>query len=204
MSSMVYVKLKTKDGTNQLLAFARKQVLRPKALDLNALLTDTAQLLGPTLGSAIILETDFASDLWPVIADPDQLDVAILNLAVNARDAMLPQGGVFSLRTSNVTLDATPEHAAGDYLCLVIKDSGTGMLPDVLAHVFEPYFTTKPSGKGTGLGLAQVWGFAKQSGGDVTVESGPGVGTTFFFYLPRATAMALAAGGNDTAEGCRG
>ena len=184
----------------QLLAFARKQVLQPKALDLNALLTDTAKLLGPTLGSGFMLKTDFAFDLWPVIADPNQLDVAVLNLAANARDAMLPKGGVFSLQTSNVTLDATPGHVAGDYLCLVVKDTGAGMLPDVLDHVFEPYFTTKPSGKGTGLGLAQVWGFAKQSGGDVTIESAPGMGTTFFFYMPRATATALAAAGNGSAE----
>jgi CheY-like chemotaxis protein len=106
---------------------------------------------------------------------------------------MQPAGGVFSLKTSNVTLKATSVRAAGDYLCLTVKDTGSGMLPGVLAHVFEPFFTTKPPGSGTGLGLAQVWGFARQSGGDVTIESVPGQGAAFFFHLPRPTAGALEA-----------
>jgi CheY-like chemotaxis protein len=127
-----------------------------------------------------------------VIADPNQLEVAILNLAVNARDAMLPEGGVFTLETRNETLKASPEHAACDYVCLAVRDSGRGMPPAVLAHVFEPFFTTKAAGKGTGLGLAQVYGFVKQSGGDVVIESAPGQGTAVFFHLPRPTATALA------------
>jgi signal transduction histidine kinase/ActR/RegA family two-component response regulator len=178
--------------TGHLLAFARKQVLQPVALDLNRRLTGMTELLHPALGPRITLTTELAPDLWPVVADPNQLEVAILNLAVNARDAMLPEGGVFTLQTGNATLTATPERAAGEYVRLVVRDSGPGMPPDVMAHVFEPFFTTKALGKGTGLGLAQVYGFAKQSGGDVAIESAPGRGTAIFLHLPRPTAAALA------------
>ena len=178
--------------TSRLLAFARKQALHPKALDLNEHLASMSDLLRPALGSLIRLETDCAFDLWPVIADPNQLEVAILNLAVNARDAMLPEGGVFTLQTQNATLEATPERVAGDYVRVAVKDSGSGMTPAVMAHAFEPFYTTKAVGKGTGLGLAQVYGFAKQSGGDVTIESIQGDGTVVLLHLPRPTASALA------------
>jgi signal transduction histidine kinase/ActR/RegA family two-component response regulator len=178
--------------TSRLLAFARKQALHPKALDLNEHLAAMSDLLRPALGSQIRLETDFAVDLWPVIADPNQLDVAILNLAVNARDAMPPDGGMFTLQTRNVTLEATPERVAGDYVRVAVKDSGSGMTPAVMAHAFEPFYTTKAVGKGTGLGLAQVYGFAKQSGGDVAIESAQGEGTVILLHLLRPTAAALA------------
>jgi PAS domain S-box-containing protein len=175
-----------KELTGRLLAFARKQALQPEAFDLNARLAGMSELLRHTLGSGIRVETDFAPGLPPVMADPSQLEVALLNLAVNARDAMLPEGGVVSLRTRAVWLEATSERAAGEYVCVAVKDTGPGIPPAVLARVFEPFFTTKGPDKGTGLGLAQVHGFAKQSRGDVSVESAPGEGTTVLLHLPRA------------------
>jgi CheY-like chemotaxis protein len=150
-------------------------------------------LLTATLGASISLETDFAADLWPVLADPNQLDIAILNLAVNARDAMLPDGGALIFRTRNASLGASCERAAGDYVCLSVEDSGPGMSPGVVARAFEPFFTTKKEGKGTGLGLAQVYGFAKQSGGDVVIRSAPGKGTVVLFHLLRPTTETLIA-----------
>jgi CheY-like chemotaxis protein len=146
-----------------------------------------SELLRQTLGSRIRVETDFAPDLCPAIADPSQFEVSILNLAVNARDAMLPDGGVLTLQTRSMRLEATSERAAGEYVCVMVKDTGGGMPPAVLARVFEPFFTTKGPDKGTGLGLAQVHGFAKQSGGDITIESTSGEGTTVTVHLPRAT-----------------
>jgi PAS domain S-box-containing protein len=176
-----------KELTGRLLAFARRQALQPEAFDLNARLEGMVELLRRTLGSRIRVETDFAIDLWPAQADPNQLEVAVLNLAANARDAMPPEGGVLTLTTRNATLKATPERAAGEYVCLAVKDTGKGMSSAVLARAFEPFFTTKGPDLGTGLGLAQVHGFAKQSGGDIAVESTPGQGTIIFFHLPRAT-----------------
>ncbi len=187
---------------NRLLIFARKETLQPKVFDLNERLAEMSELLGPTLGPNIRLENNFAPDLWPVMADPGQLEVAILNLAVNARDAMSLQGGVLTFQTSNVTLEATSERVAGDYIRLAVRDTGTGMSPAVMAQVFEPFFTTKGIGKGTGLGLAQVHGFARQSGGDVTAESAPGQGTTIFFNLLRPAAAELASAAKQ--EGQRG
>ena len=175
-----------KELTGRLLAFARRQTLQPEAFDLNARLEGMAELLRRTLGSRICVETDFEADLWPAHADPSQLEVAVLNLAANARDAMLPEGGVLKLTTRNATLEATPERAAGDYICLAVKDTGRGMGPALMARAFEPFFTTKGPDQGTGLGLAQVHGFAKQSGGDIAIESELGQGTTIFFHLPRA------------------
>lgn len=176
---------------SRLLTFARKQALRPEVFDLNARIAHIRELLTATLGASVSLQTDCAADLWPAIADPNQLDISILNLTVNARDAMLPDGGALILRTYNVSLEATFERPAGDYVCLAIEDSGSGMSPAVLARAFEPFFTTKTEGKGTGLGLAQVYGFAKQSGGDVAIESAPGKGTIVLFHLPRPTAATL-------------
>jgi signal transduction histidine kinase/ActR/RegA family two-component response regulator len=177
---------------SRLLTFARKQVLQPEVFDLNARLTRIQELLGPSLGPMIRWETNLASDLWPVIADPNQLEIAIVNLAVNARDAMLPQGGILTLGTSNVHLETGPERKAGDYVCLCVRDSGSGMSRAVKSRVFEPFFTTKAPGKGTGLGLPQVYGFAKQSGGEVTIESAPGEGTAIFLHLPRPKFNAFA------------
>jgi PAS domain S-box-containing protein len=176
--------------TGRLLAFARKKSLQPEVFDLNARLADMSELLRQTLGSRIRVETDFAPDLWPAIVDPSQFEVSILNLAVNARDAMLPDGGVLTLQTRSARLEATSERAAGEYVRVVVKDTGGGMPPAVLARVFEPFFTTKGLDKGTGLGLAQVHGFAKQSGGDIAIESASGEGTTVTVHLPRATTTA--------------
>ena len=148
--------------------------------------------LARTLGEHIELTTDLAPDLWPTLADPGEIDSAILNLAVNARDAM-PEGGKLSIQTRNVTLDfraasMDPDARPGDYVQLSILDTGAGMSEEVLQHAIEPFFTTKEPGKGTGLGLSSVFGFAKQSGGFVTLASQVGKGTTVTLYLPRATA----------------
>jgi PAS domain S-box-containing protein len=172
--------------TSHLLAFARKQALQPEVFGLNARLVGMSELLRHTLGSRIRVETDFAADPWPVFVDLGQFEIALLNLAVNARDAMLPEGGTLTLQTHNTYLEATTERAAGEYVCLTVKDSGQGMPPAVLARAFEPFFTTKGPDMGTGLGLAQVHGFAKQSGGDIAIESTLGQGTTITLHLPRA------------------
>ncbi len=179
--------------TGRLLAFARKQALQPEAFDLNARLDGTCELLRQTLGSRITVEMDFGADLWPVFADPSQLEVAVLNLAVNGRDAMLPEGGTLRMHTRNATLEATPDRSGGDYVCLAVEDNGRGMPTAVLARVFEPFFTTKGPEHGTGLGLAQAHGFAKQSGGEIMVASAPGEGTIVTLHLPRATGLQIGA-----------
>lgn len=186
--------------TGRLLAFARQQPLRPEMIDIGTRLAGLAGLLRQTLGAGIWVETALAPNLWAVHADPSQFDVAILNLAVNARDAM-PKGGTLTIQARNVTLEATPERAAGDYLCIAVKDTGEGMAPHVLSRVLEPFFTTKEPGQGTGLGLPQAHGFAKQSGGDLQIESELGRGTTVFFHLPRAAAGDGAEEGGLTAAG---
>jgi signal transduction histidine kinase/CheY-like chemotaxis protein len=183
-----------REMTGRLLAFARQQPLAPETFDLNTRLLGMSELLRQTLGGGCRVETDLAPDLWPVRADPGQLELAVLNLAVNARDAM-PGGGRLVLHTHNATLPASGERVAGDYVCVAVEDSGAGMLPGVLARALEPFFTTKEPGRGTGLGLPQVFGFAKQSGGDLTVESEHGVGTTVTIYLPRARPCAADAAG---------
>jgi len=174
----------------RLLAFARQQALSPEIVDVNASLAGMAGLLKRSLGERVEIRLDCAAGVWPVRVDPVQLETAIVNLAVNARDAM-PTGGILALETRNVTLDA--DYAAryvetnpGDYAMVIVSDTGTGMTPEVLARVFEPFFTTKPVGKGTGLGLSMVYGFIKQSGGHVNVYSEPGRGTSIRLYLPRA------------------
>ena len=141
------------------------------------------------LGEANVLDLNFEPDLWPRRIDTSQFEAAILNLVVNARDAM-PEGGRLEIATGNVVIDAaearrSPDLTAGAYVLVRVADTGTGMDPDVAAHAFEPFFTTKEVGKGTGLGLSQVYGFIKQSGGHVVIDSSPGVGTTFRLYLPR-------------------
>jgi PAS domain S-box-containing protein len=166
---------------SRLLSVGRRQALRPQSFDLNERLRGLTDLLRRTLGSQIEIKIDLAPDLWPVSADPSQFEVALLNLTVNARDAM-PSGGTLSLRTHNEASGATEQ------VCLTVEDTGTGMSPAVRARIFEPFFTTKEIGKGTGLGLPQVHGFAKQSGGDVRVDSEPGRGTRVTLCLPRASA----------------
>ena len=175
--------------TGRLLAFARRQSLDPKPLDLNGLVRDMTELLHRTLGEQIELEGVLARRLWPIEADQNQLENAVLNLAVNARDAM-PEGGKLTIETANVALDESyvgseAEVVPGQYAVLAISDTGMGMAPDVKARVFEPFFTTKEPDQGTGLGLSMVYGFVKQSGGHVTIYSEPGHGTTVKLYFPR-------------------
>ncbi len=175
--------------THRLLAFSRQQPLEPKPVDTNKLVAGTSELLRRTLGEAIAIETVLAGGLWKTHADPNQLESAILNLAVNARDAT-PNGGKLTIETANAALDeayaATREEVRpGQYVMISVSDTGTGMPPEVAQRVFEPFFTTKPVGKGTGLGLSQVYGFMKQSSGHVALYSEPGQGTTVKLYLPR-------------------
>jgi signal transduction histidine kinase len=176
--------------TRHLLAFARRQPLQPRKVELNGLIGDLTRFLGRTLGEHISVSLELAPDLWPVVADPSQVESALMNLANNARDAM-PQGGKLVITTDNRVLDAdyAAEHhelSPGDFAMIQVMDTGTGMSPETLIRVFEPFFTTKEVGKGSGLGLAMVFGFMKQSGGHINVYSEPGVGTTFRLYLPRS------------------
>jgi signal transduction histidine kinase len=180
----------------RLLAFARKQPLKASPLDLNEAVKRVVGMLERTLGEDIRLETVLSACAWPALADPSQLDHALLNLAVNARDAM-PKGGRLVIETSNVHLDEdyaahNAEVVPGDYAAIVVTDSGTGIPADVLDHIFEPFFTTKEVGRGTGLGLSMVYGFVKQSGGHVKIYSEVGYGTSVRIYLPRAEQAASA------------
>ncbi|MEX2409158.1 MAG: ATP-binding protein, partial [Rhodovibrionaceae bacterium] len=174
--------------TQRLLAFSRQQGLTPKLIDCNALIAGVEQLLGRTLGENIEIERRFAEALNPAYADPGQLENAILNLAINARDAM-PGGGKLILETANVEIDEDyaeqdQELQPGDYVCIDITDTGEGMPPEVAEKAFEPFFTTKEVGKGSGLGLSMVYGFLRQSGGFAKLYSEPGLGTTVRLYLP--------------------
>jgi len=178
--------------TDQLLSFSRRQRLEPKALDLNEAVTGMRDLLQSTIGGSIRIVTRLAPSLCPALVDPTQLELAVLNLAINARDAM-QIGGMLTVATANVTLGpplSPEEPPAGDYLEVSVTDTGTGMSDEVRAKVFEPFFTTKEIGKGSGLGLSQVLGFAKQSGGGVRIDSWPGRGTSVRIYLPRAAVKA--------------
>ncbi|GJE74941.1 CHASE3 domain-containing protein [Methylorubrum suomiense] len=183
--------------TGQLLAFARKQPLAPAAIDLAATMPDLIPLLRRTLGEHIEVRYVETAGLWPAMADAAQLESAVLNLALNARDAM-PGGGRLTIELGNTVLDQEyarhhAEVVPGDYAMVAVSDTGHGMTPEVVARVFEPFFTTKPDGKGTGLGLAMVFGFVKQSDGHVKIYSEPGEGTTVKLYLPRAAGVAAAA-----------
>ncbi|HEX6040513.1 ATP-binding protein, partial [Longimicrobium sp.] len=175
--------------TRQLLAFSRKQMLTPKVLDLNAAVRELERMLGRVIGEDVQLETRLNADAAAVRADPGQLEQVVLNLAVNARDAM-PRGGVLRIETREVRLDETDAARypypvdPGHYVRLTVSDTGVGMSPEVLARVFEPFFTTKEPGRGTGLGLSTVYGIVKQSGGYVWAESEEGRGSSFRVYLP--------------------
>jgi CheY-like chemotaxis protein len=178
------------DLTQHLLAFARRQPLQPRATDVNALVVDAARLLRPTLGEQIEIESMLAHDTAAALIDPSQLSTAILNLALNARDAM-PGGGKLTLETRNVVLDEVyarlnPEVKAGSYVMIAVSDTGTGIPGSLLDKVFEPFFTTKEAGKGSGLGLSMVYGFVKQSNGHIKIYSEEGHGTTVKVYLPQA------------------
>ena len=182
--------------TARLLAFSRQQPLQPQAVDVNRLVAGMEMLLHRTLGETIQVETHLAPDAWHVHADPNQLENALLNLAVNARDAMAvgsgPRdgrtGGCLTVATANRMLApgaVPPDTLPGEYVEIAVADTGTGMTPEIVAQVFEPFFTTKPQGQGTGLGLSQVHGFVKQTGGSVVVDTAPGQGTTMRVLLPR-------------------
>ncbi len=174
--------------THRLLAFARRQPLIPKSVDANALVFSLEDLLRRTIGERLSLEIVAAAGLWCTLCDPNQLESALLNLAINARDAM-PDGGRLTIMTSNAQIDVAsadaPALPSGDYIRIVVIDTGTGMSADVMARAFDPFFTTKPIGQGTGLGLSMIYGFARQSNGHVSIDSRLGQGTSVTLYLPR-------------------
>ncbi len=180
--------------TGQLLAFARKQPLQPRETDINGLMLEAAKLLRPTLGEHVAIETILRPGVWSALVDPSQLSSALLNLAINARDAM-PNGGELMLETNNVVLDdsyakSNADVQAGNYVLIAVSDTGSGIPESIRDRIFEPFFTTKGTGKGTGLGLSMVYGFVKQSGGHIKVYSEEGQGTTFRIYLPQVSVRA--------------
>jgi len=192
------------DLTKHLLAFARRQPLEPRELDVNSLVVAASKLLRPTLGEQIEIQTTLATAPWPAFVDPNQLTTAVLNLALNARDAM-PGGGKLTIETSNVELDQSyadlnSDVKAGPYVLVAISDTGSGIPPDLIEKVFEPFFTTKDVGKGTGLGLSMVYGFVKQSGGHIKIYSEEGHGTTVRLYLPRSVEKSAVAAAPAPAE----
>ena len=174
--------------THRLLAFSRRQTLAPKATDVNRLVSGMQEMIQRTVGPGIAVEVVGASGLWPALVDASQLENALLNLCINARDAM-PDGGRITIETANKWMDEraarTHDMPEGQYLSLCVTDTGIGMTAEVIARVFEPFFTTKPIGEGTGLGLSMIYGFAQQSGGQVRIYSEVGQGTTVCLYLPR-------------------
>jgi signal transduction histidine kinase/CheY-like chemotaxis protein len=174
--------------THQLLSFARREVVQPEVVDVNNVVSDIEQLLRRTLGEHVELQSSLASDLYAVLIDPGQLEQILVNLAVNARDAM-PEGGILKIDTANIDVDedfaaSRPELSPGPHVRLRISDTGVGMSPETLHRAFDPFFTTKPPGQGTGLGLATVYGIVQQAGGRTEIHSEPGVGTTFTAQLP--------------------
>jgi CheY-like chemotaxis protein len=185
------------DLTRHLLAFARKQPLQPRQTDVNDLLLEASKLLRPTLGEHVEIEAMLDETASPALVDPNQLTTAVINLALNARDAM-PGGGKLTLETRNVVLDesyaaAHSEVVPGPYVLIAVSDTGTGIPAQLLEKVIEPFFTTKDVGKGTGLGLSMVYGFVKQSNGHIKIYSEEGHGTAVKMYLPQAVAVAEAA-----------
>jgi PAS domain S-box-containing protein len=199
------------DLTRRLLAFGRRQPLEPRKVEMNRLAANMEAMLQRTLGESIEIECVLAGGLWPCFADPAQIEAAILNLAVNARDAM-PNGGKLTIETANTRLSedyavANADVEPGQYVMLAVTDTGTGMTPEVQARAFEPFFTTKEVGKGTGLGLSMIYGFVKQSGGHIKIYSEIGHGTVVKMYLPRALSeaeQAAAVPQSDTAAQPRG
>jgi PAS domain S-box-containing protein len=179
--------------TQQLLAFSRKQVLRPQIMDVNRHVLRFVATLRRVVGDAITIDTDLTQDTWPIFADSGQIDRVLMNLSVNARDAM-PNGGTIRIRTENAVVghESAGRPPAGDYVVITVEDTGPGIDPAVLAHIFEPFVTTKPPGVGHGLGLATVHGIVEQTGGDIRVTSAPGRGARFSVFLPRAANAASA------------
>ncbi|OLC49492.1 MAG: hypothetical protein AUH43_07560 [Acidobacteria bacterium 13_1_40CM_65_14] len=178
-----------RDLTGHLLAFSRRRLLNPQPVDVNGIVDSIVRLLGRTLGATVRVTTATSEDAGIAFVDPAALEAAVLNVALNARDAM-PDGGSLTIRTSKVDVAAAPatddDLKPGSYAALALEDTGCGMSPDIVARVFDPFFTTKTGGRGTGLGLSMVYGFAKQSGGTVTIASEPGRGTTVTMFLPMA------------------
>lgn len=174
--------------THRLLAFARRQPLSPRSVNADQLVASLEDLLRRTIGETIDLKIETSKKLWSTLCDPNQLESALLNLAINARDAMA-DGGRLTIRTSNARLDGVlstnPALSPGDYICIDVADTGTGMTAEVVARAFDPFFTTKPIGQGTGLGLSMIYGFTRQSNGHVLIDSTPGAGTSVKIYLPR-------------------
>ncbi|CDN54256.1 Putative sensor histidine kinase with multiple PAS and a response regulator receiver domain (Modular protein) [Neorhizobium galegae bv. officinalis bv. officinalis str. HAMBI 1141] len=183
--------------TRQLLTFARRQPLKPQPIDLRHQISEMRELLDRTLSGDISIDVDVDMGVWPVQADPAELELVLLNLCVNARDAM-PDGGTIIISASNSVVDASGQR--GDVVKITVADSGMGMQPEVLKRVFEPFFTTKDIGKGSGLGLAQVYGFVEASGGSVEINSEPGVGTAVDLWLPRSIEASLGATGNHSSR----
>jgi signal transduction histidine kinase len=185
--------------TQKLLAFGRRQPLAPKRLDANVLIEGMEDMIRRAVGERIAVDFQFGRDLWPIEADPNQLENALLNLAVNARDAM-PDGGRLVIRSGNCSdpLIGETEMLRGQFAMVTVSDNGYGMSPDVLSHAFEPFYTTKASGEGSGLGLSQVYGFVKQSNGHIEIVSTLGEGTTVCIYLPRALPQAKSAAEAET------
>jgi CheY-like chemotaxis protein len=184
--------------TKQLLAFARAQPLEIKTIDLKSFLSDVTTLLRPSVRSNIELVSEISENVWTIETDPGALELALLNLAFNARDAM-KDGGTLRISATNQHLNGEPDGLSGEHVALRVSDSGEGMTRDTMERVFEPFFTTKSYGEGTGLGLSQVFGFAKQVGGGVTVESELGKGSTFTLFMPASRGAGL--GDTNTAGG---
>ena len=181
--------LRGADLNKRLLAFSRRQALQPEQVDVNAAIIGMMKLLRRSLGARVDVRLACGDDIWPVKVDPVQFETAVVNLSLNARDAM-PLGGVLTVETANAQLDEAyaachAELEPGDYVMVAVTDTGTGMTPEVLSRAFDPFFTTKPVGQGTGLGLSMIYGFMKQSGGHTNIYSEPGQGTTVRLYLPR-------------------
>jgi signal transduction histidine kinase len=175
--------------TKRLLGFARSEPMDPRPVDVNDVIASISDLPWRSLGDQIVAEFRLGGELWPVFVDPNQLENALLNLALNARDAMAGRG-TLTVETSNVTLDEVeagrlPGTVPGEYVAVIVRDTGPGMPPEVRARAFDPFFTTKEPGKGTGLGLAQVYGFVTRFGGGCAIDSEPGRGTAVELYLPR-------------------
>jgi signal transduction histidine kinase len=182
--------------TQRLLAFARRQTLDPKPIEANRLIASLEDLIRRTVGPTVEVEVVGAGGLWLTLADPSQLENALLNLCLNGRDAMAPDGGRLTIETANKWLDERAarerELTPGQYVSICVTDTGTGMAPEIVGRAFDPFFTTKPLGQGTGLGLSMIYGFVRQSGGQVRIYSEPGKGTTMCLYLPRYTGDAQA------------
>ncbi|HEX7671981.1 MAG TPA: ATP-binding protein, partial [Polyangiaceae bacterium] len=192
LTEMVHAAQRSADLTKQLLAFARRQPVSPSVVDLNALISSLQKMMGRLVGEGIAVRFAPGPDLWPVLIDPTQVDQIVANLVTNARDA-IANVGTISLATANETIEERGEGVGilpGEYVVLTVTDSGSGMDEATREHIFEPFFTTKQHGKGTGLGLATVYGIVRQNGGFIDIASEPGAGTTFTIYLPRAVGMA--------------